>query len=165
MIRVSGQFYFKFYGDDFNYFREIFRNTMARLSSVNLNIKYTNMYISNDSWSDMCDETYQAAVDINMHIDESFYCLEYDEHDIKKFVKRLMQYNIYDENITYLYVENMHIEAIYDGKKRNSMYDGLCRSDIEAKPINVKKPVQQNKHGNEQIGSKRRIFILGSDNE
>lgn len=165
MIRVNGEFYFKYYGDDINSCRQEFGSIARRMSSHNLQIACNGLHVSNDSWDDMYDETYQIAVNMTINIDESFYCLDYDEHDIKKFVQALMQYNLCDESFSYSYVEDIHIEAIYDGKKRNSMYDHLCKEDKEPKPINVK-GLTTNENGlKEHIGTKRRIVILKEDDE
>lgn len=167
MIRVTGKFYFKYYSDDYDNLRKEFCAVMSQLSSSNLQVNYNDKYVSvsNDTWSDMYDENYQIATDVAILIDESFYCIKYDEHEIKKFVKTYFEYNMIDCNFDYLYMEDEHIEAIGDGKERNTAYDNFCSGDTESKPINVKTPAKANKNGKEQVGSKRRIFILNEDSE
>lgn len=167
MIRVTSQFYFTYSGEDFGVLRDIFNEFTARTSNSSITIRCNNLRVSEDGWHFLgYDESYYIIADMVIFIDESFYCIGYDEHEIKSFVKALLQYNLTDYGLTYSHMEDVHTEAIFEeGKKRNTSYDHLCNDNFESKPINVKTPAKKNKNFEEKMGSKRRIFILDGDDK
>lgn len=164
MIKVSGQFFFSYCNDNS---ADIYRILMRFNEQCKREAVTSTFYINNikENWfPQSCQEKpYFVDVKMTLHIDESYYSLQYEEHEIKTFIKRYLKYNLDMYGLEFMYIEDIDIRADSFGVKRNNIYDNYCEIQSEhVKPIKqIKKNDQEST--NEKVGSKRRVYILDEE--
>lgn len=160
MIRVSGEFFFatNAFGQR-NIEYELIR-LCAQAERESIKIKFdTNITVRDNIMSSF--GKYTVGVRMTLNIDESYYSINYDEHEISHFVKCYLERAEYCADLTYQYMHELNMDVIKDSKKRNDLYDSYCKIDgVGNNPLTPKTAPTKKAGIEEKVGKKRRIIVI-----
>ena len=157
MIRVSGEFFFSTNSHHIEFELSRLCEQAKRESII---IKFdTNINIRDNIMSSY--ETYTIGVRMTLNIDDSYYSICYDEHEISHFIKCYLERAEYCTDLKYQYMHELIMDVIKDDKKRNDLYDDYCKIDgVGYNPLTPKSAPTKKTGIEEKVGKKRRIIVI-----